>query len=94
MSTSYFAGADLSTVDPNPEIVSYGDQSNADQVSQIANVAGSWGATIASIVSGNPVATVAPSSGYQTVRPTTSSNTGALLMVGVLVVVAILILRD
>lgn len=104
MSSSYFAGADLSTVTPNPEVVSYGGTDTADQISQISNVAGQWGATIASIVSGNPVATVAtPTGGVRTIGAAGSTyqtgsvlsgNGSMLLLLGVLLVVVVLIVKE
>ena len=89
--------ADLSTVNANPSIYSGADLSTADQVSQIANTAGQWGSTIASIVTGNPVSTVAtPGGGVQTIgaagstfqgAPSTPmSSTSMLLILGIVVI--------
>lgn len=96
--------ADLSTVNANPSIYSGSDVSTADQVSQIAGTIGQWGATIASVVTGNPTSNVVtPSGQVRTLGaagstasyPTTSlgGNTGLLLLVG-LVVVAILVFSE
>ncbi len=82
--------ADLSTVEPNPSVYSYGDTSTTDQITQIANVAGQWGTAIASVVTGNAVSSVVTPNGVQTIgaRGSTlsttgfSSNSGLLLLVG------------
>lgn len=88
---AYYGGlADLSTVDPNPSVYSYGDTSTTDRITQIANVAGQWGTAIASIVTGNPVSSVSTPNGVQTIGArgsylqTTgfSSNSGILLLLG------------
>jgi hypothetical protein len=62
-----YGGVDLSTVDPNPTVYNYGETAPADTFSQIANTAGQWGATIASVVTGNPVSTVIGPGGPQTI---------------------------
>lgn len=85
-----YSGADLSTVDPNPSVYSYGDTSTTDQITQISNVAGQWGTAIASIVTGNPVASVSTPNGVRTIgaagstlQTTAFSGTsGILLLVG------------
>jgi hypothetical protein len=86
-----YGGADLSTVDANPSVYSYGDTSTTDQISQLANVAGQWGTAIASIVSGNPVSAVQTPGGIRTIGAAGStyrapgmlgSNTGILLLLG------------
>ena len=98
------SSADLSTEYANPGIYSSGSSSSAaDTFSQIANVAGQWGATIASVVTGNPVATVqTPGGNVQTIgaagsyvsRPTMFASSSGLLILGVLAVVAVLLLKE
>ena len=97
-----YGGPDLSTFDPNPTLYSYGDTSTADQVSQIGNVVGQWGTAIASIVTGNPVATVSTPQGVQTIgaRGSTFGSTtqfagnSGLILIAIAVVALVLILKD
>lgn len=98
-------GADLSTVDPNPSIYGSSDMSTAQDISTVANTAGQWGATIASIVSGNPVATVGtPGGGVRTIGAAGSTynapgtvmgiNSTTLLLVLGLGLVLFFVLKD
>lgn len=98
------SSADLSTEYANPEIYSMSSGvSAADTFGQIANVAGQWGATIASVVSGNPVATIqTPGGSVQTIgaagsyvaRPTMLTGSSGLLILLAAGVVLFLLLRD
>lgn len=103
-SASYWGSdtADLSTVAANPSVYSGSDVSTADQISQISGTIGQWGSTIASIVTGNPVATVQTPGGVQTIgaagstyqsapMSTLGNNAGMILVLGVIVVAIILI---
>lgn len=96
-----YGGADLSTIDPNPTVTGYGDSAAADNFTQIANTAGQWGATIASIVSGNPVAAVSTPTGVRTIGAAgsyttgpTMGNSGLLILVLIGVVVVILVMKE
>ena len=95
-----YGGADLSTVDPNPTVYSYGDSSAADQFSQAANVVGQWGTAIASIVTGNPVQAVSTPRGVMPVGAAGSrvtaptSMTTTLLLLLALGLVGYFLLRD
>jgi hypothetical protein len=93
-----YGGADLSTYDPNPSIDDYASTSSGTDWSSVLNTAGQWGATIASVVSGNRVA-VAPTQGggYQAIGVAGSgvvqNNTSQLLLIGIVVVAVILLVR-
>jgi hypothetical protein len=102
-SALYYGGsADLATVEENPSIYGYGDTSGASDVSSLANTIGQWGTTIASVVTGNPVTSVSTpqglrtvgAAGSQVVAPTSFSQGSGLLIIAVVVVVAILLLKD
>jgi hypothetical protein len=94
-----YGGADLSTVNPNPSIDDYASTTPGVDYTSIINSAGQWGATIASIASGNRVQSVpVQGGGYQTIGAYgsgyQSNNTSQLLIIGVIVVAAILLFRS
>ena len=85
-SIAYSAGADLSTVSPNPTVSSYGGSGSTDGLSALANTAGQWGATIASIVAGQPAVVTSSGArvGAMAVAPVSSTlggSTGLILLV-------------
>lgn len=91
-----YYGSDLSTVDPNPSIFGGADTSTMQDISTIANTAGQWGATIASVITGNPVAVtnqgqVVGAVGSQVVAPAQFSGTSMILLLAVVVVVILLV---
>jgi hypothetical protein len=94
-----YGGADLSTYDPNPSMDDYASVTPGVDYTSIINSAGQWGATIASIATGNRVQTApVAGGGYQTIGAYGSgyqSNANSqLLIIGVIVVVAILLFRS
>lgn len=94
-----YAGADLSTVDANPTVYSYGDSSTLDAITQIGNVAAQWGTAIASAVSGNSQSVVVPAgvqpmaSGTVMSQSTFASKSGILLLLAAAVIL-FLVLRE
>lgn len=91
-----YYGSDLSTADPNPSIFGGADTSTAQDISTIANTAGQWGATIASIITGNPVAVTSSGQpvgalGSQVVAPGMTSGTSLILLLAVAVVIILLV---
>ena len=97
MGAYYDGSADLATMDENPSIYGAADTSSAQDVSTIANTVGQWGTTIASVVTGNPVATVSTPTGIRTigaagstvVSPTSFASGSGLLLIGIVVVALI-----
>jgi hypothetical protein len=99
---SAYSSYDLSTSNPNPSLYNAGEQSTADTITQIANVAGQWGTAIASIVTGNPVQSVVTTQGVQTVgargssvyQPSTISGaSGIFLLIAGFVILALIFER-
>jgi hypothetical protein len=93
-----FGGADLSTMDPNPSMDDYASTSPGTDWSTILNTAGQWGATIASVVSGNRVAVVpTQGGGYQTIGVAgsgmASNQTSQLLLIAIAVIVVVVLVR-
>jgi len=93
-----YGGADMATYPSNPSVDDYSTMQSGTDWSSVLNTAGQWGATIASVVSGNRVA-VAPTrgGGYQTVGAygsgTVQNNTSQLLLIGVVIVAVVLLVR-
>ncbi len=93
-----YGGADLSTYDPNPSVDDYSQTSPGTDWSAILNTAGQWGATIASVASGNRVQTApVAGGGYQTIGAygsgVSQNNMSQLLILGVIVVAVVLLVR-
>jgi hypothetical protein len=97
-----YGGADLSTYDPNPSMDDFASAQPGADWSSVLNTAGQWGATIASIVSGNQTTSAYnPNTGsYQTIGVAGSgvvynpaSQNSRLLILGVIVVAVVLLVR-
>jgi hypothetical protein len=88
------AGAAGSTVTPNPSVSPSATATSASQLSQLGNVMGQWGATIASIATGTPTVVTASGAkvGTTAVAPV-SSNTTLLLLGAVVIVVIVLAMK-
>jgi len=95
------SSADLSTEYANPSLNNNSGTSWSDALSQVGNIAGQWGTTIASVVTGHPVSSVVtPTGGVQPIgaagsyvaRPSAlSGNSGLLLLLAVGIVVFLLL---
>jgi hypothetical protein len=92
-SVAVTGGVAASTVSPNPSVAG-GVQSTSD-FTQLAGVAGQWGATIAAIVGGQPVVTSKGQvrTGVAALAPTAQpmGGMGLILILG-LVIVAIVVI--
>lgn len=95
-SVAVTGGYAATTVAPNPTVVPA--NASASSLTQMANVLGSWGATIAGIATGTPVVT-SPSgvrTGVAAVNPAqsiTGNPTMMLMLVALVVVVVIVAVR-
>jgi len=78
----------LETVSPNPTVFNYGEEDSANDLSSIASIASSWGATIADIASGNTQQspTYVVQSRVATAPATTGTSTILLLVVAAAVI--------
>jgi hypothetical protein len=90
------SGASMSSVTANPTIQPATHDSTTSDISQLANVAGQWGATIAGIVSNTPVQVTSKgaTTGVKGVSGfPMSTGSGSLLLIIIVVVVVILATR-
>ena len=93
-----YGGADLSTVDPNPSVDDYASTDSSTDWTGISNAVGQWGATIASIATGNPAPAPVYGGGYPATAVAgsgfASNKNSQLLVIGIIVVAAFLLLRN
>lgn len=90
------SGASMSSVTANPTIQPATHDSTTSDISQLANVAGQWGATIAGIVSNTPVRvnSQGATTGVKGVSGLPmSSSSGAILLLVIVVVVVLLVAK-
>lgn len=88
---SNYQNAAIATSTPNPSVPNAQSSSTLSDFTQLANVAGQWGTTIASLVSGRSP-TIAPTGqSVGLIRPTANPNMTMLLLAAAAVAVVVLL---
>lgn len=89
------SGSAMSTVTPNPQVQNGAHDSTVSDITQLANVFGQWGATIAGVVNNTPVS-VQPGgvrTGVRGSAPLTMSGSNGILLLIIGAVVVIILFK-
>jgi hypothetical protein len=87
-----YQSAAIATVNPNPTIPNSNSSGTLADFTQLANVAGQWGATIASMFGGSRPTVVPQGTGLASAN-STSNTTMTLLLFGVVILGVVLVVK-